>query len=160
MPLVEVTRGYQFSAAHRLHNPRFSAAENARIYGRCNNPSGHGHTYRLAVTIRGTVSSETGWIEDGQHLEEAVQTEILQRVDRMDLNLLITAADGPTSTTEALATLLWRLLDRVLPSGRLWRLRVEETPNNFFELNREGAGGSTRADGPIPTDPGEKVSTT
>jgi len=156
-PLVEVTRGYQFSAAHRLHSPQFSAAENARIYGRCNNPSGHGHTYRLEVTIRGPVSSETGWIAGGQRLDEMVQREVVRRFDRMNLNLLITAADGPTSTTEVLAALLWRILDRALPPGRLWRLRLEETPNNFFELDREGVERSVRTIFPTPADRGQKV---
>ena len=55
-PIVEVTRTYRFSAAHRMHNPRLSAGENRRLYGRCNHASGHGHTYRLAVTIRGPIA--------------------------------------------------------------------------------------------------------
>jgi 6-pyruvoyltetrahydropterin/6-carboxytetrahydropterin synthase len=157
-PVVEVTRGYQFSAAHRLHSARFSAAENVRIYGRCNNPSGHGHTYRLEVTIRGPVSRATGGIADGQRLDEVVRTEILQRFDRRNLDALITPADGPTGTTEVLAALLWRILDGALPPGRLWRLRLEETPNNFFELNREGVERPARASFPIPADRGQKVS--
>ncbi len=157
-PLIEVTRGYQFSAAHRLHSPQFSAAENARIYGRCNNPSSHGHTYQLEVTIRGPVSCETGWIADGQRLDEVVRMEVLQRFDRMNLNLLITAADGPTSTTEVLGALLWRILDGALPPGRLWRLRLEETPNNFFELDREGMERSARTIFPTPADRGQKAS--
>jgi 6-pyruvoyltetrahydropterin/6-carboxytetrahydropterin synthase len=144
-PLVEVTRGYQFSAAHRLHSPQFSAAENARIYGRCNNPCGHGHTYRLEVTIRGPVSSETGWIAGGQRLDEVVRRKVVQRFDRTNLNLLIRPVDGPTSTTEILAMILWRILDGALPSGRLWRLRLEETPNNFFELDREGVKPSAQS---------------
>ncbi len=157
-PLIEVTRGYQFSAAHRLHSPQFSAAENARIYGRCNNPSGHGHTYQLEVTIRGPVSRETGWIAGGQSLDEVVRMEVLQRFDRMNLNLLISAADGPTSTTEVLGALLWRILDRALPPGRLWRLRLEETPNNFFELDRKGMEPSAQTMFPTPADRGQKVS--
>lgn len=137
-PVVEVTRAFQLSAAHRLHNPRFSPAENARIYGRCSHPSGHGHTYHLEVTIRGPVLSETGQVEGGPALEAVVRAEVLQRFDRANLDLLITPADGPTSTTEVWAGLLWRILDRALPAGRLCRLRLEETPNNFFELVREG----------------------
>jgi 6-pyruvoyltetrahydropterin/6-carboxytetrahydropterin synthase len=150
IPLVEVTRAYRFSAAHRLHNPRFSADENARIYGRCNNPSGHGHTYRLEVTIRGTVSSGTGGIADGQRLDQVVRGRVVPRFDRVHLNDLIAPEDGPTSTTEVLAGLLWRILDGALPPGRLRRLRLEETPNNFFELEREGEGRSDRPDLPTP----------
>jgi len=137
LPLVEVTHSYQFSAAHRLNNPRFSPAENARVYGRCNNPNGHGHTYRLEVTIRGPISSETGRVVGGPMLDEVVRTRIIQRFDRMDLDLLISPTDGPTSTTEVLAVVIWRLLDSALATGRLSRLRLDETPNNFFELNRD-----------------------
>jgi 6-pyruvoyltetrahydropterin/6-carboxytetrahydropterin synthase len=138
--VVEATRAYQFSAAHRLHNPRFGPAENARIYGRCNNPNGHGHTYRLEVTIRGPLSPVTGWVEDPQRLDRLVRERVLARFDRARLDDLIAPTDGPTSTTEVVAGLLWRLLDEALPSGRLHRLRLEETPNNFFELKRDGVG--------------------
>ena len=157
-PMVEVTRAYRFSAAHRLHNPRFSAAENARIYGRCNNPSGHGHTYRLEVTIRGPVASGTGWIADGLRLDEVVRERVVRRFDRVNLDVLIAPEDGPTSTTEVLGALLWRILDGALPSGRLQRLRLEETPNNFFELEREGEGRSSRPTLPTPLSRGQKVS--
>lgn len=157
-PLVEVTRAFRFSAAHRLHNPRFSPEDNARIYGRCNHPTGHGHTYRLEVTIRGPVSPQTGWVEGGAALEGVVLDQILQRFDRTNLDHLIGPADGPTSTSEVLARLFWRILDRALPAGRLWRLRLEETRNNSVELCRE------RIRHPGPTAPhhqrarGEKVS--
>ena len=151
-PILEVTRGFRFSAAHRLHNPRFSAAENARLYGRCNNPNGHGHTYRLEVTIRGPVSPDTGRVEGWPALEAVVQAAVLDRFDRANLDHEITADDGPTSTTEVLLGLLWRLLDGRLPAGCLHRLRLEETPNNFFELDRHSR---TPAG-----EPGEKVSPT
>ena len=157
-PLVEVTRGYQFSAAHRLHSARFSLAENARIYGRCNNPNGHGHTYRLEVTIRGPVSRATGKISDGERLDEVVRREVVRRFDRSNLDALIGPEDGPTSTTEVLAALLWRIVAAALPPGRLWRLRLEETPNNFFELDREGVERPVRTVLPIPRDRGQKVS--
>jgi 6-pyruvoyltetrahydropterin/6-carboxytetrahydropterin synthase len=138
--VVEATRAYQFSAAHRLHNPRFGPAENARIYGRCNNANGHGHTYRLEVTIRGPVSPDTGGVEDSQRLDRLVRERVLARFDRARLDDLIAPTDGPTSTTEVVAGLIWRLLDGALPAGRLHRLRLEETPNNFFELERNSVG--------------------
>ena len=149
-PILEATRAFRFSAGHRLHNPRFSPTENARLYGRCNNPNGHGHTYRLEVTIRGRVSSDTGWVEGWPELETVVRATVLDRFDRANLDLEISPQDGPTSTTEVLVGLIWRLLDGRLPAGCLHRLRLEETPNNFFELDRHGlrpAGG-----------PAEKVS--
>jgi len=47
MPVVTATRVLRFNAAHRIHNPELSDDENRRIFGKCNNPSGHGHNYRL-----------------------------------------------------------------------------------------------------------------
>jgi 6-pyruvoyltetrahydropterin/6-carboxytetrahydropterin synthase len=134
--IVDVTQSFRFAAAHRMHNPRLSAEENRRRYGRCNHVNGHGHTYRLAVTIRGPIADETGSVEGRALLAEVVRERVLERFDQANLDDLITPADGVTSTTEVLTLLVWRLLDETLPSGRLVRLRVEETPNNFFEMDR------------------------
>jgi len=134
--IVDVTQSFRFAAAHRMHNPRLSAEENRRRYGRCNHVNGHGHTYRLAVTIRGPIADETGSVEGRALLAEVVRERVLERFDQANLDDLITPTDGVTSTTEVLTLLVWRLLDETLPSGRLVRLRVEETPNNFFEMDR------------------------
>ena len=139
-PIVEVTQSFRFSAAHRMHNARLSVEENRRLYGRCNHVNGHGHTYRLAVTIRGPIADETGSLEDRQLLVDAVRQRVLERFDQANLDDLITPADGVTSTTEVLTLIVWRLLDEALPPGRLVRLRVEETPNNFFEMDRGERG--------------------
>jgi len=136
--IVEVTQTFSFSAAHRMHNPRLSAEENRRLYGRCNHPNGHGHTYRMAVTIRGRISAVTGTLEDRDRLVQAVRERVLDRFDQVDLDGLISPTDGVTSTTEVLIGVLWRVLEEALPPGRLVRLRIEETPNNFFELDRSG----------------------
>lgn len=135
-PVVEVTQSFRFSAAHRMHNPRLSAEENRRLYGRCNHESGHGHTYHLAVTIRGPIVDESGEVEGRGLLADVVRQRVLERFDQANLDDLITPADGVTSTTEVLTGVVWRLLDEGLPAGRLVRLRVEETPNNFFEMDR------------------------
>ncbi|MBI4537301.1 MAG: 6-carboxytetrahydropterin synthase [candidate division NC10 bacterium] len=139
-PVVEVTYPLGFGAAHRMHNPRFGAEENRRMYGKCNHPGGHGHTYRLEVTIRGPVDLATGRVADGDLVEGLVRRTLLDRFDHRSLDDLITQADGPTSTTEVVTGLLWRILDAAFPPGRLWRLRVEETANNFFEMNRQDVG--------------------
>jgi len=135
-PVVQATFPMHFGAAHRMHNPRLSAEENRRLYGKCNHPAGHGHTYRIQVTIRGPVDPRTGRVADGEAAERLARRLLLERFDQTCLDDLLTPADGPTSTTEAVTGLLWRLLDAALPPDRLWRLRVEETANNFFELDR------------------------
>ena len=139
-PIVEVTQSFRFSAAHRMHNPRLSAEENRRLYGRCNHVNGHGHTYRLGVTIRGPIADESGSLEGRELLADVVRQRVLERFDQANLDDLITPADGVTSTTEVLTLVVWRLLDEALPPGRLVRLRVEETPNNFFEMDRGDRG--------------------
>ncbi|MFB3816994.1 MAG: 6-carboxytetrahydropterin synthase [Candidatus Methylomirabilales bacterium] len=137
LPVVEVTRRYRFSAAHRMHNPRFSAEENARLYGRCNHVSGHGHTYRLAVTLRGPVRPATGRLPEDEALDRVVEERVLARLDQGNLDEVIGPRDGPTSTSEALLLFCWRLLAPCFPPGRLRCLRLEETPNNWFELDAE-----------------------
>lgn len=137
-PIVETTLTFQFSAAHRMHNTRFTAEENRRLYGRCNNPHGHGHTYRLALTLRGPIRPNVGSAAGDVDLASVVRSRVLDRFDQANLDDLIGPADGPTSTAEVLAGVLWRVLAEALPPGRLRRLRLEETPNNSFELESPG----------------------
>jgi len=113
---------------------------NRRLYGRCNHANGHGHTYRVAVTIRGPIAAESGRLEGGDLLAGVVRQRVLERFDHANLDDLITPADGVTSTTEVLTLVVWRLLDEALPPNRLVRLRLEETPNNFFEMDRGDRG--------------------
>jgi 6-pyruvoyltetrahydropterin/6-carboxytetrahydropterin synthase len=136
VPVVAVTHTLHFSAAHRMHNPRLSDAENRRLYGRCNHPGGHGHTYRVEVTLRGPIAPETGRLPNAPELERLLADTILPRFDQANLDALITPADGVTSTTEVLTGLVWRLLEGKLPAGLLASLRIAETPNNFFERDR------------------------
>jgi 6-pyruvoyltetrahydropterin/6-carboxytetrahydropterin synthase len=109
-PIVELTRAYRFSAAHRMHNPRFSAEENARLYGRCNHPSGHGHTYRLRVTLRGPVDPATGRLAEDEALDRLVEERVVARLDQRNLDEVLGPGDGPTSTSEVLLRFCWRLL--------------------------------------------------
>jgi 6-pyruvoyltetrahydropterin/6-carboxytetrahydropterin synthase len=131
--VVAVTHTLHFSAAHRMHNPRLSAAENQRLYGRCNHPGGHGHTYRVDVTVRGPIAPDTGQLAAPRDLKRVLEETVFARFDQGNLDALIGPGDGITSTTEVLTGVLWRLLEAEVPAGCLHRIRVEETPNNFFE---------------------------
>src|SRR5436309_13536334 len=59
MPRCVITRRVHFNAAHRLHNPRWSEAENERVFGLCNSPNFHGHNYNLDVSVEGEIDPET-----------------------------------------------------------------------------------------------------
>src|SRR5208337_2037720 len=60
--MVYLTRKAEFSAAHFYHNPEFTPEENQRVFGKCNNPNGHGHNYTLEVTVKGAVDPKSGFV--------------------------------------------------------------------------------------------------
>lgn len=145
--MVYLTRRYRFSAAHRLHNEGLTAEENASLYGKCNNPKGHGHEYVLEVTVAGKVDAKTGWVMDLGVLDRLVEREVLDRFDHTHLNLDSENFRARVPTTENLCIEIYDLLIRSFPDGhrsgdgaRLERVRLEETRSNFFEYEGPGAG--------------------
>jgi len=143
--MVYLTRRYRFAAAHRLHSPALSPDENTRIYGKCNNPYGHGHNYILEVTVAGDVDPATGMVFDITALDRAVEQEVIERFDHVYLNLDVEAFRNLVPTTENLCVDIYNLLHAKLSgeaqsgSGRLDRVRLEETNSNSFEYSGEGA---------------------
>lgn len=133
MPIVRVTRRLHFSAGHRLHNPELSDEENREVYGRCNNPSGHGHNYGLEVTLRGEVDPKTGYVFDLKRLKQAVEETVLRDVDHANLNVDVPWLEGVIPTAENIAVQIWRRLERVLPEGMLERVVVSESERNLVE---------------------------
>jgi 6-pyruvoyltetrahydropterin/6-carboxytetrahydropterin synthase len=133
------TRGYTISASHRLHTDSLSAEENRTTFGKCNNPHGHGHNYRLEVTIGGPISPETGMVVNMATLDEIVGKAVISRFDHMNLNLDPLFQDR-VSTTENLCMAVYELLSTpeiggVLKPASLETIRIEETENNFFEYS-------------------------
>src|SRR2546427_10375562 len=86
MERASVTRRYQFAASHRLHSPLLSEEENWRVFGKCNNPHGHGHNYGLLVTVEGTIDPQTGRVTDVEALDRIVTEAAADRFDHRDLN--------------------------------------------------------------------------
>lgn len=125
-------RRYRLSASHRLHSDTFSEDENYTIYGKCNNPYGHGHNYAIEVVVGGEVDPLTGMVCDLVQLDATVQKEILDRFDHTNLNTLdLFRAVVPT--TENFCLEVHRLLQRAITQGELISVRVEETAKNSFE---------------------------
>jgi 6-pyruvoyltetrahydropterin/6-carboxytetrahydropterin synthase len=151
--MVHLTRRYRIAAAHRLHNPALSDEENARLYGKCNNPCGHGHDYGLEVTVSGAVDPATGTVIDIGLLDQVVQREVLDRFDHKHLNLDVENFRSRVPTTENLCLEIHNLLAPCFPfrrsgpaspipgnsgmEARLAKIRVEETRSNFFEYAGE-----------------------
>jgi 6-pyruvoyltetrahydropterin/6-carboxytetrahydropterin synthase len=126
------TRAYFISASHRLHTPELTAEQNRATFGKCNNPHGHGHNYRILVTVAGPIDQATGMVFNMATLDGVVQEHILQRFDHINLNLDPLFLNQ-VSTTENLCKAVYDLLFRALQPAQLHRIRIEETENNFFE---------------------------
>jgi len=125
-----------FSASHRLHADALTPAQNLAAYGKCNNPHGHGHNYVVEVLVGGAVDAETGMVINLADLDSVVLERVVDRFDHANLNLDPLFLNR-VPTTENLSIALFALLRDALPIGKLERVRVEETENNFFECEGE-----------------------
>jgi 6-pyruvoyltetrahydropterin/6-carboxytetrahydropterin synthase len=137
--MAEAGRAYfgrrtTMSASHRLHADALSAEENQAVYGKCNNPRGHGHNYVVEVLMSGTVNAETGMVVNLAVLDDVLNKKIIQRFDHTNLNL-DPAFSNRVPTTENLTKVVFELLDGSIEGAELVKVRVEETENNFFEYS-------------------------
>ena len=133
MPIVTVTRRLRFNAAHRVHNPALSEAENTTLFGKCNNPNGHGHNYELEVSVEGEVDARTGYVIDLGHLRALVERDVIGLLDHRNLNLDVDFLRGINPTSENIVVAIWRALQPVVSPGRLTKLRLWETENNYVD---------------------------
>jgi 6-pyruvoyltetrahydropterin/6-carboxytetrahydropterin synthase len=124
-----------FSAAHRVHNPAMSDAENQRTFGKCNNPNWHGHNYILDVSVRGAVDERTGYVIDLSRVKAIVEEHVVGKVDHRNLNLEVDFLRGVIPTTENVVVAFWRELEPALKPAQLTRLVLWETVNNYVEYD-------------------------
>ena len=133
---AHLTRRYMFSASHRLHSDEMSAEENRGVYGKCNNPYGHGHNYIVQITVSGPVDDQTGMVCNLVDLDGFVLANVLERYDHQNLNLLTDfAKDVPT--TENLCIAIYDIVHRGFSKAHLDKVRIEETMMNSFEYSGE-----------------------
>ncbi|WP_263409789.1 6-carboxytetrahydropterin synthase [Terriglobus tenax] len=128
-------RRYRFSASHRLHVDAFSEQQNREVFGKCNNPFGHGHNYWLEVLVSGQVDAVSGMVCNLVDVDTFVQQRIVAKFDHMNLNTLPEFATLVPST-ENLAIVLWEIL-KDFTAAKVEKIRIEETPNNAFEYAGE-----------------------
>ena len=131
--MVYLTKVYEFSAAHRLHSHTLSDEENREIFGKCNNPAGHGHNYILEVTVKGDVDERTGLVAGLDFLDEVVQKQVYTRFDYKHLNVDTPEFEMLNPTSENFVKVLWDVLEPNLRPVTLYRLRLRETPKNHFD---------------------------
>ena len=133
---LSLTRRYDFAASHRLHAPNLSAEDNKRIYGKCNNPYGHGHNYTLEVTVSGPLDPASGMIANLGDLDPFVEREVLEAFDQKKLNEEVAEFRSAVPTTENVCRAIFRRLQK-FPAAHLERVRIEETSKNSFEIAAE-----------------------
>lgn len=135
--MVYLTRKCEFSASHHYHNPAFSAEENRRVFGKCNNPNGHGHNYTLEVTVKGSVDPMTGFVVDLKELKDIMNREVVDAMDHRYLNKEVPEFANLIPTTENIAIAAWKRLAGKLNVARLHRIRVYETPDLWADFYGE-----------------------
>ena len=137
--MFRVTRSYRFAASHRLHTPQLSEEENQALYGKCNNPYGHGHNYVLEVTARGPLD-DSGRALDTVQLDNLVDQQVLRPFSHRNLNLDVNSFAGQVPTSENLAVEICRRLKdnwhACFPGEwpKLEGVRIAETARNIFEV--------------------------
>jgi len=125
-----ITARLTFSAAHRLNNPKYDAAWNRRVYGKCDNPRGHGHNYVIHVSVKGKIDPETGMVIDLKLLKDVVRRRIIDRVDHTNLNEDVDFLQGVIPTAENLARSFWQQLAPAITEGTLHEILLQETEKN------------------------------
>lgn len=135
--MVYVTRKAHFSAAHRLYNPKFSDEQNEAVFDKCNNPRGHGHNYTLEVTVAGQPEPDTGYVIDLKYLADLIDEHVIDKFDHKHLNYDVPELNGIIPTAENIAVVIWSLLEPAIKHGRLQKVRVAESDNNYAEYYGE-----------------------
>ena len=133
---IALGRRYRFAASHRLHSGKLSEEENYRVYGKCNNPYGHGHNYVVEINVSGTVDPATGMIVNLTDLDSFVEREVIEAFDHKSLNEDVAEFRAKVPTTENVCKEIYQRLEH-FPLAKLERVRVEETSNNTFEYAGE-----------------------
>jgi 6-pyruvoyltetrahydropterin/6-carboxytetrahydropterin synthase len=137
--MVLLTRKIEFAASHRYDNPNLSPEENRRVFGKCNNPHGHGHNYTLEVTVAGEPDPVTGMVLDLKDLKELLEREVMERMDHRNLNVEVPELTGKIPTCENIALVIWNLLEPKISVGKLHRVRLYESADLFADCYRAAA---------------------
>src|SRR6185312_3001039 len=130
---VSVYRREHFNAAHRLNNPAWDEATNDKVFGKCNNPSYHGHNYEMVVKVTGVPKADTGFVIDLKMLSDIINENVLERFDHKNLNLDVKEFAELNPTTENIVVVIYNILRPAIEKDLDIQVRLYETPRNFAE---------------------------
>ena len=133
-PKISVFRKEHFNAAHRLHNPDWSAEKNKEIFGLCNNANYHGHNYELIIQITGTINPETGYVIDMKDLSVLAQEEVVKKFDHKNFNLDVPEFKNLNPSAENIAVVIYHKLRVKIAAELDLKIRLYETERNFVEF--------------------------
>lgn len=133
--MIYITRRETFCAAHRMCRDEWSDEKNLEVFGKCSNPSWHGHNYVLSVTVRGEISEELGFFINLTTLKQIIQEKIIDKVDHRNLNTEVSFMMGKIATTENMAIAFWNEIKTDIEEhgAKLHCVRISETENNTIE---------------------------
>lgn len=134
---VTVCRKEHFNAAHRLFNPNWTFEKNDEVFGKCNNPSFHGHNYDLIVKVTGEIDPETGYVIDMKILKEIIQNEVIEPFDHKNLNVDVEDFKTTNPTAENIAVTIWNRINKKLKNQFSLSITLYETERNFVEYSGE-----------------------
>ena len=132
---VRITRNYRFVASHRLHLDHLSEEANQKLFGKCNNPYGHGHNYVVSITVHGPIDERTGLAVSLADLDTLVQREVIEQMDHRNLNLEVEILREINPTAENIVVACWHAIAPHVGPASLSRLRLWETENNYVEYS-------------------------
>jgi len=132
---VTVHRKAHFNAAHRLHNPSWSAAQNTEVFGKCNNPNYHGHNYGVTVSVRGDIDPETGYVIDMKVLKQLIRTHVEDAFDHKNLNLDTEEFKNVNPTAENIAVVIWNKLRPHIDGALELKITLHETERNSADYD-------------------------
>ena len=130
---VSVYRRAHFNAAHRLHNPAWSAEKNKEVFGLCNNDNYHGHNYELEVKLTGEVNPDTGYVYDMGQLAELIKTEVEARFDHKNLNLDTAEFMTLIPSAEHISYVIYEILRAKIDNSYDLSIKLWETPRNYVK---------------------------
>jgi 6-pyruvoyltetrahydropterin/6-carboxytetrahydropterin synthase len=130
---VAVYRKEHFNAAHRLHNPEWTAEKNQEVFGKCNNLHYHGHNYNLIVKVVGEIDPQTGYVIDMKVLSDLIKSQVTDVFDHKNLNLDVEDFKNLNPTAENIAVVIYNRLRPFLAANQDLQIRLYETERNFVE---------------------------
>jgi 6-pyruvoyltetrahydropterin/6-carboxytetrahydropterin synthase len=132
--MMFLTRIEHFNAAHKLYNPAWDKEKNEMVFGKCANENWHGHNYELHVTVKGEVSSDTGFVINVKILSSLIKEFVLEELDHKNLNMDVAFLKGKMCSTENVVKEIWGQLYSRMPDGvQLHSVKLYETPRIYIE---------------------------